>query len=159
MKRIYLILACLVLFSYSCKKGEEIPQDNRKVSYSYGNYNEKDAIVTAQLEGEYLSITIGPASSDGDKGGINIQLDEYTGPGTYTFNENLRVVADKDDQEAYWENFYYNDAGKVYGAGELTIKKLTDEFIEASVQGKLYHLNGQSEIVNTDLKASINSYR
>jgi len=150
------MLGCLALIFLACKKDEK-PTEDRKVSYTYGKYKETDAIVTAERNGEYLSISLGSALTQ-NNGGIVIQIENYKGIGVYPFSEKVIVRADQDNQEGYWEHFYYDNSGKVYAAGEINIKTLSDDKIVASVNGKLYHLTGQLEIINTELKASLDSY-
>ena len=158
MKNKLLILSVLMVLLGSCKKSDDAGSLKQQVNYSYGNFNVANAIATAELNGRYLSITLGPPSATKEQGGVNIQLHNYTGPGEYQFSEEVIVVADQTGQEAYWENFYYQNSSRIF-QGKVTIKKLDDQYLEAAVQGKLFHYASTGELTDTELKASILSYR
>ena len=148
------------MLTLSCKKeGKQADKPKQIVSFSYSGYNETDGTVSVEWSESFVSIQIEKFNGTVAKGAVNIQIENYSGPGVYNLGEKVRMLADNGNSEGYWQHYYYDSATPIYGSGSVIIEKLTNDRIEATVNGTLFHNDGLNPRTETTVKATIASFR
>lgn len=130
-----------------------IPVDNNSFTFTGTVYN--NVLPSALLIGDYLVASLTDTSVHPNMPHPGISIEEYHGPGTYSFSEKAIVTASDKDGKS-WQHYTYDGNGqRIFGLGSVVI---TEEgpggnFLRCKVNGILHFVGNPPG--SGDLKGNI----